>query len=68
MLKHFKKLGTPLQSVLTYPGNHAQTQRFQAAGFSMIEAQSLWDLWADPRFLSPSQRLALDQVEPFDEW
>lgn len=68
MMKHFEKLNTPLRSLLKYPGTHAQTQRFLDAGFSYIECQSLWDLWADPRFLSPSQRMALDHVEPFDEW
>ncbi|KIX08354.1 uncharacterized protein Z518_03010 [Rhinocladiella mackenziei CBS 650.93] len=68
MLNHFSKLGTPLRSVLTYPGNHTQTLRFQGAGFSIVDIQSLWELWADPRFLSPSQRMSLDEVEPFDEW
>ncbi|OAG42950.1 hypothetical protein AYO21_02901 [Fonsecaea monophora] len=68
MLKHFAKLGTPLRSVLTYPGCHTQTLRFQDAGFPHVEIQNLWELWADPRFLSPSQRISLDEVEPFDEW
>ncbi|KAK4943096.1 tRNA methyltransferase ppm2 [Elasticomyces elasticus] len=68
MLKHFAKLGTPLRSVLKYPGCHTQTLRFQEAGFHMVETQNLWELWADPRFLSPSQRISLDEVEPFDEW
>ncbi|KAK5103653.1 tRNA methyltransferase ppm2 [Lithohypha guttulata] len=68
MLKHFAKLGTPLRSVLEYPGQHTQTQRFKAAGFTQIDYNNLWELWSDPRFLSPSQRVALDQVEPFDEW
>ncbi|ETN42197.1 uncharacterized protein HMPREF1541_04138 [Cyphellophora europaea CBS 101466] len=68
MMKHFEKLNTPLRSLLKYPGTHAQTQRFNTAGFPYVECQSLWDLWADPRFLSPSQRMALDHVEPFDEW
>ncbi|OQV06893.1 Galactose oxidase, central domain-containing protein isoform 1 [Cladophialophora immunda] len=68
MLKHFAKLGTPLRSVLTYPGTHTQTLRFQDAGFPHIEIQNLWELWADPRFLSPSQRISLDEVEEFDEW
>ncbi|EXJ84388.1 hypothetical protein A1O3_05055 [Capronia epimyces CBS 606.96] len=68
MLKHFAKLGTPLRSVLKYPGRHSQTLRFQDAGFPLVEIQSLWELWADSRFLSPSQRISLDEVEPFDEW
>lgn len=68
MLKHFAKLGTPLRSVLQYPGEHTQKQRFRSAGFKHIDYNNLWELWSDSRFLSPSQRVALDQVEPFDEW
>ncbi|KAK5955639.1 tRNA methyltransferase ppm2 [Knufia fluminis] len=68
MMKHFAKLGTPLRSVMEYPGQHFQSQRFSVAGFAHVDYQNLWELWADPRFLSPSQRVALDQVEPFDEW
>ncbi|KPI36043.1 tRNA wybutosine-synthesizing protein 4 [Cyphellophora attinorum] len=68
MMQHFEKLNTPLRSLLKYPGNHTQTQRFNEAGFDYVDFQSLWSLWADPRFLSPSQRMALDHVEPFDEW
>jgi len=68
MMKHFAKLGTPLRSVMEYPGRHAQSQRFRTAGFTNIDYQNLWELWADARFLSPSQRVALDHVEPFDEW
>ena len=68
MMKHFAKLGTPLRSVVEYPGQHAQTQRFRAAGFTHIDYNNLWELWSDSRFLSPSQRVALDHVEPFDEW
>lgn len=68
MLKHFEKLGSPLRTVLKYPGNHTQSQRFFAAGFQNIESQNLWELWGNPAFLSPSQRMALDHIEPFDEW
>lgn len=68
MLKHFAKLGSPLRTVLKYPGNHAQSQRFFAAGFQNVESQNLWELWSSPTFLSPSQRMALDHIEPFDEW
>jgi tRNA wybutosine-synthesizing protein 4 len=68
MLKHFANLGTPLRSVLEYPGCHTQTLRFQDAGFTHVNIQNLWELWADPRFLSPSVRMSLDEVEAFDEW
>src|SRR5271156_5877915 len=68
MLHHFEKLNTPLRSIHAYSGAHDQTQRFFAAGYTTVRVQSLWELWSDPDFLSPSQRLALDKVEPFDEW
>lgn len=68
MLKHFEKLNTPLCCIKEYPDLHSQTQRFFAAGFEKVRARNLWWLWSDPAFLSPSQRLALDKVEPFDEW
>lgn len=68
MMKHFAKLGTPLHSVFTYPDGHTQSQRFRDAGFTHVDYNNLWELWSDPRFLSPSQRMAMDEVEPFDEW
>jgi tRNA wybutosine-synthesizing protein 4 len=68
MLKHFEKLKTPLRCIEEYPDLHSQTQRFFAAGFETVKARNLWWLWSDPEFLSPSQRLALDKIEPFDEW
>src|SRR2546423_123299 len=68
MLKHFEKLNTPLRSVHEYPDIHSQTQRFFALGYEKVNARNLWRLWSDPLFLSPSQRLALDKTEPFDEW
>ena len=68
MLKHFEKLNTPLRSVHEYPDLHSQTQRFFALGYEKVNARNLWWLWSDPLFLSPSQRLALDKIEPFDEW
>ncbi|OQV06684.1 hypothetical protein CLAIMM_11224 [Cladophialophora immunda] len=68
MTDHYTGLGTPLKSIFQYPDDRSQIQRFSNAGFAQIDYQSLWELWADPRFLSPSQRMELDHVEPFDEW
>ncbi|EXJ95018.1 hypothetical protein A1O1_00136 [Capronia coronata CBS 617.96] len=68
MANHYAKQGTPLNSMFQYYGQYTQTQRFRLAGFTQIEFQNLWQLWADSRFLSPSQRMALDHVEPFDAW
>lgn len=33
-----------------------------------MKCANLWELWSDPAFLAPSQRLRLDRIEPFDEW
>jgi tRNA wybutosine-synthesizing protein 4 len=68
MTEYYKERGTPLNSIFEYPYDRAQIQRFSNAGFSHIDYQSLWELWADPRFLTPSQRMKLDPIEPFDDW
>ncbi len=68
MLGHFDKLHTPLRSIHKYPSLHSQTQRFYDAGWAAVRIANLWQLWSDPNFLTPSQRLWLDRVEPFDEW
>ncbi|OAL25807.1 hypothetical protein AYO20_10362 [Fonsecaea nubica] len=68
MTDHYTGLGTPLKSIFQYPDDRSQIQRFSNASFTQIDYQSLWELWADPRFLSPSQRMELDHVEPFDDW
>jgi tRNA wybutosine-synthesizing protein 4 len=68
MLKHFEKLHTPLRSIHKYPSLTSQNQRFYDAGWDQATSVSLWELWNDPAFLAPSQRLRLDSIEPFDEW
>ena len=68
MLKHFEKLRTPLRSIHKYPSLSSQNQRFFDAGWDQVTSVNLWELWSDPGFLAPSQRLRLDSIEPFDEW
>ena len=68
MLQHFIKLQTPLRNIDTYPGIREQVQRFSGAGWHSVHAESLWDVYRDPKYVSGEQRRALDQVEPFDEW
>ncbi|KZF19406.1 leucine carboxyl methyltransferase [Xylona heveae TC161] len=68
MFQHFTKLNTPLKSVKKYPTLDAQKQRFVNAGWPLPFAESLWELWKKPSFLSSEQRKALDSIEPFDEW
>lgn len=67
MLKHFDKLRTPLHAIGTMDD---MVKRFLIGGWpsSSTNIRSLWELWSDPAFLSPSQRQALDKIEPFDEW
>ncbi|KAL3421947.1 leucine carboxyl methyltransferase [Phlyctema vagabunda] len=68
MMAHFDKLVTPLGSVQKYPTLSDQENRFQGLGWSDTSAQNLWELWSSSDFMSPSERLELDLVEPFDEW
>lgn len=68
MIQHFINLHTPLQSIKKYPTLADQQRRFRDAGWSSATARSLWDLWNDSSFLSSTQRIALNIVEPFDEW
>lgn len=68
MMKHFDKLQAPLYSIHEYPILEHQERRFTDAGWNYAESKSLWRLWSDPAFLTPSQRRKLDEVEPFDEW
>lgn len=68
MLAHFDKLQTPLRPVLAYPTTHDQENRFKKAGWADVRARNLWELWGSSNFLSPEERMHLDEVEPFDEW
>lgn len=67
MLKHFDKLHSPIHAVQQYPRLQQQVSRFQEAGWPAVEiARNLWDLWSDDGFTSPSLRVGLDAVEPFE--
>lgn len=68
MLKHFESLQTPLHSVRHYQDLASQENRFLSAGWSSAYAHSLWDLWNDSTFIAPTQKTALNTIEPFDEW
>ncbi len=68
MIKHFDKLQTPLRSIHKYKTLKDQHDRFVKAGWPIPSAQSLWEIWSSPRFLSQEERSALDVIEPFDEW
>ncbi|GAB7338596.1 hypothetical protein MBLNU457_5333t2 [Dothideomycetes sp. NU457] len=67
MLKHFEKQRAPLNAIGTMD---EMRTRFSSNGWvpEGVNIRSLWDLWSDNTFLSPSQRQELDSVEPFDEW
>ncbi|KAB5583350.1 methyltransferase-like protein [Coniochaeta sp. 2T2.1] len=68
MLSHFDKLSTPLKSVRRYQTLKSQQDRFVSRGWPSVKASSLWQAWADDKYLSSAQRQKLDEVEPFDEW
>ncbi|KAL1842599.1 hypothetical protein VTJ49DRAFT_4779 [Mycothermus thermophilus] len=70
MLSHFTKLGTPLKSVDVYPTVDDQRARFVSCGWpaDQVCVWTLWQAWADARFVLPAERMELDKVEPFDEW
>lgn len=68
MLKHFENLHTPLRSIRRYQDLESQESRFFSAGWSSACARSLWDLWNDSTFVPLVQKIALNAVEPFDEW
>ncbi|KAK8249966.1 hypothetical protein IWZ00DRAFT_554024 [Phyllosticta capitalensis] len=68
MLRHFEKLHTHLKVVYEYPTPEAQTRRFVDFGWPIVKARTLWQLWGDDSFLTAEERMALDHIEPFDEW
>lgn len=69
MLGHFDtKLRTPLRSVLEYPTLDSQRTRFLRRGWRSVHICDLWEAWSTELFVNSTERSALDQVEPFDEW
>ena len=68
MLRHFDKLNTSLKSVHQYPTIVSQRARFQSRGWKHVDIWDLWEAWNSDTFLDSSERLALDDIEPFDEW
>ncbi|KAK5988714.1 tRNA wybutosine-synthesizing protein 4 [Cladobotryum mycophilum] len=68
MLAHFEKLSTPLRSVRQYSTLEAQVARFTSRGWSSVDIWDLWQAWESDFFVSNSEKIALDDVEPFDEW
>lgn len=68
MLSHFDKLNTSLKSVHQYPTIESQHKRFHEKNWQQVEIWDLWDAWNSDAFLTSAERVALDQVEPFDEW
>lgn len=66
MLKHFNKLNTPLNSVLTYQTVADQKDRFQSRGWSHVQASDLYQFWEQS--ITNDEKIFLDSVETFDEW
>ncbi|KPM35268.1 tRNA wybutosine-synthesizing protein 4 [Neonectria ditissima] len=68
MLSHFNKLNTPLKSVHEYPTVESQRSRFQNRNWRSVAIWDLWDVWNSEKFLNSAEKIALDEIEPFDEW
>lgn len=68
MMAHFDKLGTPLGACKKYPTVAAQDRRFRSLGWPSVLVRNLWELWGAKDFLDSGERIALDTIEPFDEW
>ncbi|KAM3514848.1 hypothetical protein MY11210_001453 [Beauveria gryllotalpidicola] len=68
MLLHFDKLKTPPRSVGCYPSINDQSQRFKSRGWPSVRIWDLWDAWSCGEFVNAQERVALDDIEPFDEW
>ncbi|KAF4465286.1 leucine carboxyl methyltransferase 2 [Fusarium albosuccineum] len=68
MLNHFNKLNTSLKSVHQYQTLESQRRRFQDRGWGHVDLWDLWEAWNSEVFLDSSERAALDDIEPFDEW
>lgn len=68
MMSHFDKLGTPLGACKKYPTVAAQDTRFLSLGWPSVIVRNLWELWGSEEFLDSQERIALDSIEPFDEW
>ncbi|KAG4439789.1 hypothetical protein IFR05_004720 [Cadophora sp. M221] len=68
MMAHFDKLRTFLGAVRKYPTEEAQRRRFENLGWPKVSVCNLWQLWSSHAFATPEERIALDIIEPFDEW
>lgn len=68
MMAHFEKLKSPLGAVKKYQTKNAQINRFKDLGWKQVSARNLWELWSSNDFLTAEERVALDSIEPFDEW
>lgn len=67
-MAHFDKLRTFLGAVRKYPTEEAQRSRFEDLGWPNVSVCNLWRLWSSYAFATPEERIALDRIEPFDEW
>ncbi|KAF1990871.1 LCM-domain-containing protein [Aulographum hederae CBS 113979] len=67
MLDHFGKQ-TPLKCLYAYPQLEDQRLRSLTNGFTSAEVLDLWSFWLDQATIPRSEKLQLNDVEPFDEW
>lgn len=46
----------------------SQNARFMSAGWNYVNACDLWEAWESSTLITREDHLALDEIEPFDEW
>eukprot|EP00050_Salpingoeca_kvevrii_P011409 m.15146 g.15146 ORF g.15146 m.15146 type:complete len:1016 (-) comp3415_c0_seq2:71-3118(-) len=66
MRKHFAKIGSPLQSLTTYPQLDDQLARFHSLGWSKVVAFDMTQLYDS--ILDASERERIENLELFDEF
>lgn len=66
MLRHFNKLNTPLNSVLTYRKVSDQRDRYRSRGWNHVQASDLFQFWE--KNITNEEKEFLNSVEAFDEW
>lgn len=66
MLRHFRRLNSPLHGLELFPDVDAQRRRFLQAGWTACSAVDLNEFYR--RFLPPAERQRVEALEPFDEF
>ena len=66
MVKHFHRIGSPLQCIERYPTLQAYEERFVQLGWASVELMDMNELYYHA--LSLEERRRISRIEPFDEF